>query len=205
MRKCWFVSFCFLVTVLMGSQVFASFTVGTFDDPALDGSTPLFALDLVNDQITGGWDDSKTGLMLILPFVPATYADAYFTMAPVAYTGGLSGGTTGSGTIKFFADGTTGTPVFQIDFDQAHINVSNLSGNDIEGFSADGVTFSGSAIPAGLNSESFSFSFSNQTPIDDQGGIIGFTATASFTSSAVPEPATLIVLALGSLFLVRKK
>jgi len=52
---------------------------------------------------------------------------------------------------------------------------------------------------------SFSFSFVNQMPLNGNPND-GYTATASFTSSAVPEPATMCLLALGGLaVLIRRR
>ena len=49
----------------------------------------------------------------------------------------------------------------------------------------------------------FAFSFANLKAVEPSTLKIGYTATASFTSSAtvVPEPATLIILGLGSILL----
>ena len=75
-------------------------------------------------------------------------------------------------------------------------------------FFANNVVITGSKIgSATLSNESFSFSFANQEALSgnwDEG--FGFTATASFTSSAtVPEPATMCLLGLGTLSLLRRK
>ena len=44
----------FVCTIL----VEATFTIATFDDPTEGSNTPLFTVDLTNDEISGGWADS---------------------------------------------------------------------------------------------------------------------------------------------------
>ena len=178
-------------------------TIATFDDPAVNSTTPLFTIDLTNDRITGGWSDLQTGLDLNVVYSHHTFLDAFFEMTLVTYTGGLTGGSTGSGTIKFFADNqsTSTTPLIRLDFDSANLSPMGFGG--LELFALNDVTISGSEIGgATLTDEAFSFSFANQVilPIDD-----GYTATAAFTSSAVPEPATIVLLGLGTVALLYKK
>ena len=67
-------------------------------------------------------------------------------------------------------------------------------------FVGQNVVFSGPIIPAGLSQESFAFSFAN--PV---GTIEDYTVTAAFTSSAVPEPASIALLALGALVAIRRR
>ncbi len=170
-------------------------TIATFADPAADGSTPLFTVDLVGDLITGGWD----GLTLEIPYSGNTYNDVLFTMTDVTYLGGLSGGDTGGGTIKFFGVDPI-NPLIQIDFDSAHVTPF--------GFGAmlyfDNVTISGSEIGGSLGGGSFAFGFGNQTPLSGDWNN-GYTATASFTSSAIPEPATIILLGTAGIWVFRRK
>jgi len=186
------------------TSVEATLTIATFDDPAADSTTPLFTVDLNNDLITGGWTDLQTGLDLDVVYSGNPFPDAFFTMTSVSYTGDIAGGSTGGGTIKFFADGqSTGTtPLIRIDFNSAAISPIGFGG--LELFALNDVTISGSEIGGGtLTNEAFSFSFANQVmlPGDD-----GYTATAAFTSSAVPEPATLALLGIGALAtLIRRR
>ena len=189
----------FALALLQGTLAHA-YTLGTFADPALDGSTPLFTI--AAGQITGGWSDAQTGLDLEFPVSSTVYADAWFMMDPLSYVGGPTGATVGSGTIRFFADGMapTSTPLLQIDFNSASLTFGTLGGDNI--FSGSQVAFSGSEVPANLAMESSAFSFANQTLLP---GSNGFTTTASFTSSAVPEPATLAFMLIGLLGLRKRR
>ena len=182
----------------------ATLTIATFDDPAMDSSTPLFTVDLNNDEITGGWADSQTGLDLDVVYSGHTFSDAFFTMTPVSYTGGLMGGPTGGGIIKFFENNqdiiTDPTPLIQIEFDSATLSPTSFGGVELFG---NDVEISGSEIGgATLTDEAFAFSFANQVLLPEEGG---FTATSAFTSSAVPEPVTVCLLGFGSLSLILRR
>jgi len=202
--------FCLVsVCLLVSFKSVQGATIATFADPSSGGAYPLFSIDLVNDLITAvGWTtDSSTGLNL--KYGLATYADTYLEMTPINYSGSINGGTTGSGTIKFFDDGSSVSgddPIFQIDFDHAYINVYSLGASNVFSFLAENITFSGLLVgtavgtPSDATEESFAFSFANQkAKINGD----GFTASASFTSSAegfVPEPATIGFLLVGTTF-----
>lgn len=160
-------------------------TIATFDDPALDESTPLFTV--TSSDVTGSW--LGTGLTLEVPVSGMTFTDVKFDfMAPKT-----SATTLGTGTAKFWTT-DPGAPVFTIDFEFADLfepfgtGASFLAGQD--------VMFGGSALASvgPMFSEQFAFSFANP--------VIGSTEntyTASFTSSAqvVPEPATMLILGAG--------
>ncbi|MBI5864061.1 MAG: PEP-CTERM sorting domain-containing protein, partial [Planctomycetes bacterium] len=52
----------------------------------------------------------------------------------------------------------------------------------------------------GLSQEAFAFSFANPVGTPEN-----YTATASFTSSAIPEPASIALLAIGGLLALRRR
>lgn len=196
-------AFAGFAAVVLGSLVAPApaeaFTVATFADPAPDGSTPLFTIDLVNDRITAGWPDSMNGLTLIVPGV-GTWNNAFFTMTDLSYTApGFIGVTNvGAYNIRFFADGddpNTATPLVRIDFTSAQVSVGGVGGDDI--ISGNNVNITGSAVLTPLIEESFAFSFANQSKLNGSFAN-GLTATAAFTSSGiVPEPSSLALLVLG--------
>ena len=189
-----------LLIFLAAGSAYAG-TIATFADPTSDGSTPLFTINLNTDKISAGWADSQTGLTLNV--LGTTYNDAYFTMTDVTYTGGITGGTTGGGTISLFADGGA-VPLVQIAFTSAHVSPYGFGGADGSLFFADGITITGSAIAGTLSDESFSFNFANQQAL---GGNIanGFTATSGFSLSAVPEPTSVLLLGISGLFIRRRR
>ena len=182
-----------LVAALAAVPVLAGpVTIATFDDPAAGGNTPLFELSTdPNDPnvttLSGGWGDE--GLDLVAPYSDDVFLDATFVMTDVDVLD--ANGTLSDGTIKFFDNNSQ--LVLQIDFDAGALfqpfgfGASALLGHN--------VTFSGPIIPSvPLTEESFSFSFANQVETT-----YGYTWTAAFTSSAVPAPATLVLLAVGSI------
>ncbi len=176
--------------------------VATFSDPALSGNTPLFEIDFgYPGSLTGGWKDDQTGLNLEIVGVDDPYIDAFFIVpAPIVYDG--DSGSTGPGVIEFYEDGDTvmAEALLKLEFGSASLSLGGIYAHNI--ISADNVTISGTGIPVTLDMEEFSFSFANKQPLDGEWEN-GFTATASFTSSAVPEPVSLGLLALGSLVLLR--
>lgn len=179
----------------LGAAVASSqaFTMATFADPALDGSTPLFTI--TNTDISGGW--SGTGLLLQTPgWAAPDYADAKFSMASVPITPIVAGfWSTGAGQIDF--TDSMNNVVFTITFQSGFLSLNGVGGSDLFG---NNVTFSGPGVPVGLTEETFNFSFANFRPTAD-----GATVTASFTSSAVPEPATLGALGIGLAALLRRR
>lgn len=158
-----------------------AYTIGTFADPSPSGAEPLFELDGFN--FTGEW--TKPGLTLVMPITSQIYPNATFQMTPLTWNGatGLSGGT-----LTFY--NAAQTLVLQIDFDAAwYFGPFGFGASDLAGQT---VTMTGPGLPAGLYEETFAFSFANQTATPN-----GFTWTASFTSSAIPEPTSLSLLGLG--------
>jgi len=192
------------VLILPVATVQATLTVATFADPSNDASNPLFTVNWTNKTVDGGWADSKTNLYLQIPIANTSFVDAWFAMDQLTITAttnlfGQTIGQTGAGKIRFYADGTTANPVLIIDFASAIVLYNAFGGSD---FSADNVRLSGSAIPPALSDEQFSFSFANGRQLPNA---TGFTSTASFTSSAIPEPATMVLLGLGGFALLRRK
>ncbi|MCK4629100.1 MAG: hypothetical protein KAT56_08845 [Sedimentisphaerales bacterium] len=181
--------------------------VATFADPSLSGNTPLFEIDFgYPGSLTGGWTDDQTGLNLEIVGVDDPYMDAFFIMPePIVYYGDIRGGSTGPGTIEFYADGDTvmAEALLKLEFGYASLGTMGVGADSI--IFIDNVTISGTAIQSTLEMEEFSFSFANKQPLGGNGWInpSGFTATAAFTSSAVPEPVSLGLLALGSLVFLR--
>lgn len=194
----------FVFTTLVEATL--TMTIATFDDPAEDSTTELFTVDLTTDLITGGWDE--TGLSLDIPYSGQTLPDVIFTMTEVqitSETAPLKGTKTDGGVIMFFDPSDMVNPLIQIDFDSAWLTFYGYGGSDL--LSGDNVTISGSEIGgATLTDEAFSFSFANQEALYGDWSN-GYTATAAFTSSAIPEPATIFLLGIGAalMTLTRKK
>lgn len=163
-------------------------TIATFADPALDSTTPLFELN--GNSFSGGW--SATGLTLLTPGLPAPdFPDARFKLDPITVIDQVSGETSG-GMVEFFD--SSDVPLMTLRFDSGRlIKPFGFGASD---FVAQNVIIEGSIVTTPLSNESFAFSFANQ--VQTAGG---FTATAAFTSSAVPEPASLLLLAMGGLTL----
>ena len=176
-------------------------TIATFADPSGGGVDPLFTIDGDGGTINGGWDDSKTGLDLNIVYTGTPYYDAWFEMSTLTYGGGYSGDTN-PGWVKFYEDGTSDV-ILQLNFSTAQITGGGLAAQEIFFTNAD-IEITGIDISEELFDEAFGFAFANHvlTP-----GNEGFTATAAFTSSGapIPEPATICMVGLGCLNLIRRK
>ncbi|MFA5251267.1 MAG: PEP-CTERM sorting domain-containing protein [Phycisphaerae bacterium] len=196
----------------------ASLTVATFADPSKNSSNPLFTVDFTSMKLTGGWSDNKTGLILEIPYSGYTiedstaFQDAWFEMSIVDITSVYGTfGQTSDGEINFYENGNTTNPLVTINFESGFVSRYGLGADEI--FLADNVTITGSKITGTLSEEQFAFSFANLAKLPGNGSWNnGFTTTAAFTSSALvepavgtPEPATLCLLGLGSLILLRRK
>ncbi len=192
-----------------------SVTVARFVDPADNHTTPLFAVDLTNDRITSLWTDEMLGLDLEVPVAvapPYVYTDAFFTLTDPAGNDGIEYtvdgfyGETGAGILRFYADGVdpeTADPLVRFDFEKAYLTPTGVGAESL--FMGQGnVSVGGGVVPAGMTQVSFAFSFANQS-LDQFPDGDGFTTTASFTSSAIPEPSIAALLGIGFLGLVRRR
>lgn len=184
-----------------GALVAQADTIATFSDPSPSGATPLFTFASAAGAgtLSGAWNG--LGLNLLTPGLAAPdFADAQFTMPPVAATGGIGVWSLGAGSVNFFDSGNN--PLFTISF--ASGTLTSPVGTGSSDFVGDNVVFSGPIIPAGiLVNEAFAFSFANP-----RGTMENYTVTAAFTSSAdvIPEPSSLALLALGSIAtLIRRR
>jgi hypothetical protein len=190
----------------------ATMTIATFADPSGNSGNPLFTVNFLGGTLNGGWADGKTGLTLEIPCTGYTiengnaFHDVWFEMTQVGID---AFGNTGGGEIDFYAHGTTTNPLLTISFESGFVSRYGFGANEL--FTTDNVTIESSKITNTLSEEEFSFSFANKKKLPANPN--GFTATAAFTSSAaveinthsVPEPATICILGLGALSLVRRK
>ena len=168
------------LAVAAGSQ---AITIATFSDPALDGSTPMFTIG--GGSISGSWNGN--GLNLLTPgLAGADVMNAKMNMAPVALTVlGPGAYSAGAGQIDF--TDSSNALVFRINFNSALVVPTNFGSSE---FFGSNISFSDASGVLPLSQETFSFSFANPMMMGSN-----LTYTAAFTSSAVPEPGTMIALA----------
>lgn len=195
------------VAIFTGAAQAGSFTVATFADPSGNANNPLFTVNWSAGTINGGWADGKGNLLLEIPFTNSSFANAWFEMDQLAITntasfGGYVFGEIGAGEIRFYEAGSVVNPLLQINFDNALVSRQALGGDDVD-VAINNVTITGSAIPVVLSYEQFNFSFANVQSFVGQDN--GFTSTASFTSSAIPEPTTIALFVFGLLPAIMKK
>lgn len=165
-------------------------TIATFADPTISGDPPLFELDDLAGTLNGGW--SNPGLELIMPCTSKTYPDATFEMTELTWIQpyvSLTGGT-----LKFHDN--TNALVLQIEFDGA---VYHGAGFGASVLTLNQVTITGPSLPANLEDAAFAFAFANPKVNGNR-----HTWSASFTSSAIPEPGSLLLLAGSPILLFRR-
>jgi len=207
MKKNRMVLVLILMAVLASGAMAESFTVASFSDPSQDSSNPLFTVDWNEQTVSGNWLASGLNLRLGSALGGTVFENASFEMDDVAITdtfiiGGRTYGETGAGQVIFYEDGSN-DELLVFDFGSAVVSRYFMGADD---FVAGNVQISGPAVPFTLSSEEFSFSFANVAGLD--GGDIhedGFTATASFTSSAIPEPTTLAIFATATVIFGLKR
>jgi hypothetical protein len=182
------------ILLLVGVTTAGATTLGTFSDPSPGGQTPLFFQ--TGSQFTGGWH--TPGLTLVMPYSGQTYANATFSMAPVAVANpGVYPSPLGSGDISFQAAG--GGEILHIHFGSATLDIVNFGATQF--LAHDSVTITGVGIPGSLQNQAFAFGLANPA-----GTPPNLNWTAAFTCSAlVPEPGSLLGLILGLASVLRRR
>jgi len=208
MRMTRFMAGLAAAALLMGlgtSQAHATNTVATFADPSAGAPDFLFTYtDLTNNGLLDGiLIGQYTGSNLDLIIQGVHHPGSTFVMVPLQGNGaiGLNGlsmtPVSGPGLVTF--KDSTNAPELLIDFDVAHLTLTDLGATDIIG---DNVNIRLPASDPFGDPESFAFSFANGTV---QSGTLAsiltgnqgqLAWTSAFTSSAttVPEPGTLLLL-----------
>ncbi|MCU0316103.1 MAG: PEP-CTERM sorting domain-containing protein [Fimbriimonadaceae bacterium] len=188
-----------------------SITIATFDDPSASSAKPLFSFSggvSTTGMLTGSWGfaPTETGLTLRVPGsavvtpVASIYNDARFTFdngtdgVGVGFTAGVQN--PGSGRVRFYDN--TGTEVLRIRFSNALYSILGTGAASLTGGTVDFQT--PAAVSYGLTNGAFAFSFANQALVGSEARM-----TSSFTSSAVPEPMTMGLIALGAAGLAARR
>ncbi len=184
------------LAILGGAVASQAFTVATFSDPAPTGSTPMFTLDIANNKLSGSW--LNPGLKLLTPGLSAADVDnAKFKMNPISLNPiGIGLYTAGPGQLDF--TDAADNLVFRINFTTGLVAPTSFGSSE---FFGQNVQFSDANGPlTGLSQETFSFAFANPQFAGNS-----LTYTAAFTSSAVPEPGTMLALAAGAAGMIARR
>jgi hypothetical protein len=196
---------------MIGTSLAEAMTIASFADPTV-GTSPLRYMFAVRDGSPGTitQPSNAPGVNLYLDESTGAgglHSGVSLTYTQLTYTGGfLAGGSIGQGYFDFLEQGQS---LLRIDFDSAYLSRSSVGADDI--FSASNVHFSvnGQPLPIEGGTGSFAFSFTNQKPYPGAPApTTGFDATAAFNCSAnvLPEPATVLVLGMGTcLALLRRR
>jgi hypothetical protein len=191
----------FFASMLVAGAVAANAgTIASFADPTGHPASPMFTFNTNTNLLTGSY--TGTGLTLKTPgfLGGGEVSDVKFEMSSVNLTPILPGSIygAGAGVITFYTSSIT-NPLFTVNFGGGTlVNPFSFGASELIGQS---VSFSGPNVPAGLSGEQFSFAFANAADVAP--GVR--TYTASFTSSAVPEPGTMAALGLGVAALLRRR
>lgn len=182
--------------VLVNTSAATTLTFATFADPSGTASNPLFTMTEALDSVSASY--SGTGLTLQVPFTGDVFTDVTFNMPQVAVDA-VTGLTLAPGSIEFYQGANL---IMTINYRSARLTEFGFGARN-RATDPDNVEIVYSGFPPSfeLTEESFAFSFANYaTPA--QGWV---TTTASFTSSAIPEPATLVVLGIGFVAMLRRR
>jgi hypothetical protein len=185
-----------LVAVLAsaGTSVASSMTFATFSDPSTSASDFMFLMPSDYSGLRGSW--TVPGLTLQVPFAGQTFNDVKFELTTT------SGDLTQPGRIDFST--STGDKLMTVAFTSATLAEFGFGARDTVA-NPDRVEIT--YYPWGLDwnptNEMFSFSFANVAEYQSSGDYL--TATAAFSSSAIPEPTTVALLAIGCAILIRRR
>lgn len=187
-----------LGSVLAGSA-FAG-TIASFADPTSSASQSMFVFNTATNVLTGSYTGTGLTVLTLGLNGGGSVSNAKFTTSAIEFTAipGSSFYTGGAGQVRFYTDDVN-NPFMVINFTGATLfNPIVFGASEFTGAST--VNISGPNVPGGLSGEQFSFSLAN--PVAN-GNMISYTS--SFTSSAVPEPATMTALGLGVAALIRRR
>lgn len=181
--------------IVTNAAMASTMTFATFADPSGSAANPLFRMDDQYSKISGEY--LGTGLTLQIPFTGEEFQDVTFVMDEISAD---LYGFTDPGQIDFF-DG--GDLLLTITFQSARLTEFGFGARN-KSTDPDNVDiiYTGFSPSFNLTDEAFAFSFSNFDEVTTPGWI---TTTASFTSSAIPEPATAVFLGLGCLPMLRRR